>query len=120
MALTFKLSTEVPPKAKKSSSTNLQQKEAQNGSWQQKYFVHGELSDLVADVQNQIHGCINSSVSEDIDVFLSSLHDIATAADRILHDRLSKISSMEEKVINQLIQERQDIINKILIKGRLQ
>ncbi|CAF4004373.1 unnamed protein product [Rotaria sordida] len=120
MTLTLKSNTEIPPKANPSSSTNLQQKEAQNGSWQQKYFVHGDSSDIVADVQNQIHGCINSSVSEDIDVFLSSLHDIATAADKILHDRLSKISSMEEKVINQLIQERQDIINKIIIKGRLQ
>ncbi|CAF5058371.1 unnamed protein product, partial [Rotaria sp. Silwood1] len=56
-------------------------------------------------VENKIHGCINSSVSEDIDIYLSSLYDISIIADTILHDRYSQISSKEQTIINKIIEE---------------
>ncbi|CAF4038440.1 unnamed protein product, partial [Rotaria sp. Silwood1] len=82
-----------------SSNIKLQQKETQNSNWQEKYFLHGESSNIVTDVENQIHGCVNSSVSEDIDIYISNLHDINITADEILQE------------------QRQDIINRIIIKG---
>ncbi|CAF4498751.1 unnamed protein product [Rotaria sp. Silwood2] len=116
----FKSSTKPPPKEKESIKTKLEQKQPQDSNWQEKYFIHGDSSDLVVDVKNQVHGCIASSVSENIDIYLSSLHDIALTTDNILHQRLLAISSLEEKVIQQIIQERQNLIDKILVKGRSQ
>ncbi|CAF0898132.1 unnamed protein product [Rotaria sordida] len=101
-----------------SDSIKLKQKETQNSSWQDKYFVHGDSSDIVADIESKVHGCINSSVSEDIDIYINNLHKINVTADDILHNRLSNISSMEKIIINKLIQQRQDLINKIILKGR--
>ncbi|CAF2954033.1 unnamed protein product, partial [Rotaria sp. Silwood2] len=116
----FKLSTKSSSQATASSRIQLQQKERQNSQWENKYFIHGDSSDIVADVKNQVHGCIASSVSENIDIYLSQLHDITITADNILHQRLLTISSLEENVIQQIIQERQSLIDKILIKGRSQ
>ncbi|CAF0989162.1 unnamed protein product [Rotaria magnacalcarata] len=102
------------------SSEKHRQKETQNSNWQEKYFVHGDLSDIVAYVQSQTNGCISSSVSDEINRYLYRLHHIAVEADAILHDRVSKISSLEQEVINRLVQERQHIINKIIKQGRSQ
>ncbi|CAF3434903.1 unnamed protein product [Rotaria socialis] len=99
------------------SSRKHRQKEAQKSSWQEKYFVHGDLSDIVAYVQSQTNGCNSSSVPDEMNRYIYRLHHIAVEADAILHDRVSKISSLEQEVINRLVQERQDIINKIIKQG---
>ncbi|CAF0979200.1 unnamed protein product [Rotaria sordida] len=116
----LKINPSIPSKGKLPSSTNLQQKETQNKSWQQKYHRHGSSWDIIADVQNEIHGCINSSVSEEIDIYLSNLHFIATQADEILQESLLKISSKEQQEINRLVQARQNIINDLIKDGRTQ
>ncbi|CAF4735049.1 unnamed protein product, partial [Rotaria sp. Silwood2] len=64
-------------------------------------------SDIVAHVENDIHDCFISYVSEDIDVYLSRLYEMSKAADQILHDRYSQISTMEQTNINKLTRERQ-------------
>ncbi|CAF5027629.1 unnamed protein product [Rotaria sp. Silwood1] len=71
-SLRFQTSATSSSSQQVSSNIKLQQKETQNSNWQEKYFLHGESSNIVTDVENQIHGCVNSSVSEDIDIYIQS------------------------------------------------
>lgn len=103
---------------KTSSGIHLSQKDPQNITWNKKYITHGDSSDIVADIGNTLSGHINSSVPEDIDLYLADIHDIATKADAILNSRLSKISSLEQQTMNQIIKERQNIIGAMIAKGR--
>ncbi|CAF3330577.1 unnamed protein product [Rotaria socialis] len=99
------------------STANLRQKESHEIGWQEKYFVHGDSSDIVADVQSQVHGCVCSSVSEDINVYISSLHKISMQSDEILKQRLSMMTSVEAATITKLVQQRQILIEQIIKKG---
>ncbi|CAF1451714.1 unnamed protein product [Rotaria sp. Silwood1] len=80
-------------------------------------FFHGDSSNIVARVKNDVHGCFISSVSEDIDIYLSRLYEINITSDKILHNRCLKISSKEQIIINKMIQKRQTIIKQIIKKS---
>ncbi|CAF1261016.1 unnamed protein product [Rotaria sp. Silwood1] len=60
---------------------------------------------IVADGENKIHSCFNSSVSKDIDLYFYDFHGVNLTADKILHDRYSEISSIERTIINKIIEE---------------
>jgi vacuolar-type H+-ATPase subunit H len=76
------------------------------------------LSDIIADVKGQTHGCINSSISDDIDRNFAILHDVNEAAAKILQDRLLNIALREQSSIDQFIQKRDDLISKLINEGR--
>jgi len=76
------------------------------------------LSDIVADVKGQTHGCINSSISDDIDRNFAILHDVNEAAAKILQDRLLNIGLREKSSIDRFIQERDELISTLLRRGR--
>ncbi|CAF2167729.1 unnamed protein product [Rotaria magnacalcarata] len=99
------------------STANLRQKEPHEEDWKKKYFVHGDSSNIVAEVQNRVDGCVCSSVSEDINTYISSLHQISTQSDEILKERLSMMTSLEALTINKLVQQRQTLIEQIVKKG---
>jgi paraquat-inducible protein B len=73
------------------------------------------FSDIVADVSGHIHGCFNSSISENIDIYFAFLHEINTVAATILNDRRSKIAAEEKSLIDRFIHQRDEII-KVLLK----
>ncbi|CAM4788896.1 unnamed protein product [Rotaria magnacalcarata] len=102
-----------------SSTNNLRQKKSQNISeWKETHFLHGKSHDIVTDVLQEVHGCINSSVSENIDIRISRLHQIDTETDAIFRKRLAAIASKQQVTIDQLVIKRQEIIEEIIKDGR--
>ncbi|CAF2143132.1 unnamed protein product [Rotaria magnacalcarata] len=102
-----------------SSTNNLRQKKSQNISeWKETHFLHGKSHDIVTDVLQEVHGCINSSVSENIDIRISRLHQIDTETDAIFRKRLAAIASKQKVTIDQLVIKRQEIIEEIIKDGR--
>jgi hypothetical protein len=93
-------------------------KETQKYSdWHEKYFVHGMLSDIIADVSGQIHGCFDSSISNDVDAYFTILNEINTLAAKVLNDRRLKISTVEKSLNERFIHERDELIKILLRDG---
>lgn len=98
----------------KSKKPKAIEKEARHGGWDEKYFVHGELSEIVAQLKSQTHGCTASSTPEDIEKYLQMLHSLNTRATEILKKQITIISSKEKSRIDQVTIQR-DVVNQTLI-----
>lgn len=94
-------------------------KHSQENQWDEKYFLHEELSDVVANVKSSTHGCIDSSISEDIDETLLMLHKINIDIDKILKQRISEITDKEKVFIDALTSTRDDLFH-LLLKENIQ
>lgn len=93
-------------------------KDSQSIQWNNKYFVHGKSSDIVAEVKNDIHGCIESFISEDINIYISYLCDIDRQANQILENRCKQISNQEQQIIDQIVLAQQTLIAQLIQNGR--
>lgn len=85
--------------------------------WDGKYFVHGTSSDIVAEVKNKVHSCVQVSASEDIDAYVDSLSTMAVTANGILDDRYKQISALEQTTIKKLMDTQQTLINLLVQSG---
>ncbi|CAF0833941.1 unnamed protein product [Adineta steineri] len=101
-----------------SSNTKYHSKEPHTDGWDEKYFIRGTSSNIMTDVKSQTHGCIDSCVSEDINNVLHMLHVVNIKADAILQDRIAKITAKEQRYMTRSIQQRENLMGKILIEGR--
>ena len=98
----------------KSKKPKTIEKQARIDGWDEKYFVHGELSEIVAQLKSQTHGCTASSTPEDIEKYLQMLHLLNIRATEILKKQITVISSKEKSRIDQVTIQR-DVVNQTLI-----
>ncbi|CAF4091381.1 unnamed protein product, partial [Rotaria sordida] len=101
-----------------SSSIKLQQKVSQDISWQEKYYVHGDSSDIVTHIENNVHGYINSSklkcqkYLDDLqkEIFFANSHDnikdLSIKADNVKREFLHRLESAPKA-------KRPEILDKI-------
>lgn len=105
-----KTSMTTPP----SRGENVRKTTQKNGDWSKKYFLHGDSSDIVANVKNESHEYVESTGSASANAIAKKIHRISKEADQILNKRLALITSQEDTALKSIIQLQQTTIQEIL------
>ena len=91
---------------------------SQEASWSERYFSHGDQTDVVGNVKSEMHGCVQTVVSEDLSAMETHISAINFKTDEIRRQRFEEINAKEKELIASLLNEQKRLIEKILLQGK--
>ncbi|CAF3802279.1 unnamed protein product [Adineta steineri] len=93
-------------------------KEPLENKWTESYMTHGELSDVITEVNSDTHGCIKSVESQEINIGAEKFQQITVQIEKLIANQLQLISQREQAIIQKHRQESTNAVNRIITKGR--